>query len=276
MNRTLLLALVGIVTGQAANASCGPPADACEIDGGTYHIELPDNADTALPAVMFLHGYGGSGTGVLRMRAMVDGLTARGYAVIAPDARARAGDGKRIWSFLPGWPGRDETDFLTRVRDDSAARFGVVADRVVLAGFSAGGFMVHYLACEAPHSFAGYAPVSGGFWRPQPERCAGPVRLLHTHGWRDTVVPIEGRALRNGAFEQGDIFAGLDVWRAANGCSGDNPDAFAETGQIWRRKWTRCDPASALELALFPGGHAVPKGWSDMVLDWFEALPPAH
>jgi polyhydroxybutyrate depolymerase len=26
-------------------------------------------------------------------------------------------------------------------------------------------------------------------------------------------------------------------------------------------------------MALFPGGHGVPAGWADMMLDWYEALP---
>ena len=40
---------------------------------------------------------------------------------------------------------------------------------------------------------AAYAPVAGSFWRPHPdmEACAGPVDLLHTHGWRDKTVPLD-------------------------------------------------------------------------------------
>ena len=257
-----------------ADAACGPAADVCALNDGEYHVAMPEDGAAQAPAVIFLHGAGGTGGYSISNAEVVAPMLARGYAVIAPDgSRSFGNGGGRVWNFLPGREGRDEADFLQDVLRDAAQRFALDTGAPVLAGFSAGGFMVSYLACAHPGDFAAYAPVSGGFWRPQPERCAGPVRLLHTHGWRDTVVPIEGRALRGGAFEQGDIFAGLDVWRAANGCAGNNPDAYAETGQFWRRKWTRCDPVSALELALFPGGHAVPKGWSDMVLDWFEALP---
>jgi polyhydroxybutyrate depolymerase len=44
------------------------------------------------------------------------------------------------------------------------------------------------------------------------------------------------------------------------------------TEQFWRRSWQRCTDDTALELALFPGGHGVPKGWAEMALDWFEGL----
>ncbi|WP_338055954.1 hypothetical protein [Ruegeria marisrubri] len=86
-------------------------------------------------------------------------------------------------------------------------------------------------------------------------------------------MPLEGRFLGGGRFQQGDIFAGLEIWRRANGCAENAPDGFASTGQFLRRKWTHCAKGGALELALFPGGHGIPEGWADMVADWFEGLP---
>ncbi len=87
----------------------------------------------------------------------------------------------------------------------------------------------------------------------------------------DRTVPLEGRFLGGGQFQQGDIFAGLEIWRNANGCVDERPDGYRETGVFWRRRWD-CGEG-VLELALYPGGHGVPPGWGDMVLDWFEALP---
>ncbi|WP_406645300.1 alpha/beta hydrolase family esterase [Aliisedimentitalea scapharcae] len=267
----------GLLAGQA-RAGCGTASEACSMDSGRYHIVLPppdeaNNAGTAAPVVMVLHGYGGSGAGVLKMRTMVDGLTQRGYAVIAPTAERRNG-GNRIWVFYPGWEGRDDAAFLRDVVADAANRFNVSDTRVLLSGFSAGAFMVNYLACATPEAYPAYAPVSGGFWRPMPTSCKGPVRLFHTHGWRDGVVPLEGRKLSNGKFEQGDIFAGLEIWRDANGCDGHKPGRTGQSGSFLYRSWNECAPGAALQLALFPGGHQVPKGWADLVLDWFETQVP--
>ena len=261
----LVLSLGGAGT---ALAQCGPGEEACVLDSGFYHAELPEGE--AEGAIIFLHGYGGSGEGVLKMRRMVDGLKARGYGVIAPTAEWRNG-GNRSWVFYPGWEGRDDAAFLQDVVADVATRFKVDPERVVLAGFSAGGFMVNYLACATPEAFPAYAPVSGGFWRPMPESCAGPVKLLHAHGWRDGVVPLEGRILGGGRWEQGDIFAGLQIWREANGCVGHKPDRMWESGDFMRRSWSRCAPGGYIELALFPGGHQVPRGWADLLADWLEA-----
>lgn len=277
MRAVIAAALMTLPSAMAhAQDACGQDGPACQIDGGTYRIALPDPSTASAPAIMFLHGAGGTGQGILRMQGTVDALTARGYAVIAPDGLPWGGGrGGGIWNFLPGLERedpRDETAFLADVAADAADRYDLDADRMVLAGFSAGGFMVNYLACDTPDAFAAYAPVSGGFWRPHPATCDGPVRLFHTHGWRDSTVPLEGRPLRGGQWVQGDIFEGLTIWRDANGCDWADPDSYSETGQFMRRRWD-CGPGSALELAIFPGGHGVPEGWADMMLDWFEALP---
>lgn len=262
---TVFLALAST----SALANCDADGGTCETVSGSYRIEMPKAVHP--PLVVFLHGYGGSAQGTMKNRRMVEPLLDRGYAVMAPEGAER--NGRKSWNFFPGWEGRDEAAFLTEAVADAADRFGVDVHRVVLGGFSAGGFMVNYLACAGPETFSAYAPVSGGFWRPHPDSCAGPVRLFHTHGWTDNVVPLEGRALGGGRFLQGDIFAGLEIWRQANDCPDNRPDGFSSTGQFMRRKWTGCAEGSALEFALFPGGHTVPQGWADMMLDWYEGLP---
>ncbi len=260
------------VTAGTSHASCGPDSGACEIQSGSYHIKLPDTPRDDMPVVVFLHGFGGSGLGAISRDVMVEPLRARGYAVIAPDGVPRAEGRPASWTFYPGWPGRDEAAFLKDVVADAADRFGTSADTVLLSGFSAGGFMVNYLACDAPETFTAYAPVSGGFWRPHPAECNGPVKLFHTHGWSDGTVPLEGRKLAGGRFQQGDIFAGLEIWRAANQCNDEKPTGFGRAGNFMLRVWSNCAEGGALEMALFPGGHTVPEGWADLALDWFEGL----
>ncbi len=275
-------ALAMMLWAQAGVAGCGASPEVCTIAAGSYHIERPAKADTPVPALVFLHGFGSSGAGTMGMRSMVDAALARGYAVIAPDGVPRAAPGDqtgRTWGFYPMRPGpRDEIAFLQAVRDDAVAHHGVDPGRVVLGGFSLGGAMTSYLACAVPDAFAAYVPVAGAFWYPLPEACVGPVHLFHTHGWSDNVVPLEGRILRGGtsltepgAIAQGDVWQAMQVWRAANGCR-PNPATFAETGIFWRRKWEGCTSGHALEFALFASGHMVPDGWTDMALDWFEAL----
>ena len=272
--RAILLAATVAAAPAWAQDVCGRGGAPCTVEGGSYHAVLPDAPSGG--AVVLLHGFGGSGDGMLGATGVVDAITARGYAVIAPNGLPFAeGDTRGSWSFLPDEirpRRRDEGAFLAAVVQDASDRYGVDPDRTLLAGFSAGGFLVNYLACETPDAFPAYAPVSGGFWRPHPDACAGPVRLLHTHGFQDSTVPLEGRPLRGGQFIQGDIFEGLGIWRDANGCEWDDPDAYAVTGPFQRRRWD-CAPGAALEFALFDGGHTIPDGWADMALDWFEDGP---
>ncbi len=261
--------------GLPAFAGCGADPAPCTIPEGSYHIVLPETpAPGPIPAVIFLHGAGASGGAMLTMGDVAATITARGYAFIAPDGLPRPGRGAG-WSFRPGDTAlRDEPAFFAAVKADAARRFGLDTSRMILSGFSIGGSMTHYTACANPDAFTAYAPVAGAFWRPHPTGCTGPVRLFHTHGWTDTTVPLEGRPLRNGTIRQGDTFTSLEIWRATNGCDYGAADQFETTGPFMRRRWTRCTDGSALEFALHPGSHSVPKGWATMMLDWFEGLPP--
>ncbi len=256
---------------------------ACLVDGGEYYIKHPETeikaSDAKQPAVIYIHGFGGSGEGVFRNTGMTQAFLDRGYTLIAPSGMEMPTRNGRTWSFHPDRTQlRDEVTFLQTVRDDVIAQHNIDPDRIILSGFSIGGSMVSYLACAAPTSFPAYAPIGGSFWRPHPNGCEGHVRLLHTHGWTDGTVPLEGRVLRGGdithvgALAQGDVFHAMDIWRQTNDCIFLKADSYETEGLFWRRKWDRCLPGSALEFALYPGGHSIPKGWADMVVDWFEAL----
>lgn len=256
-----------------ARAGCGDGTAPCTLPGGTYHLVLPEAAEGPLPAVLLLHGHGGEGLGMIRNSAVVDLMLERGHAVIAPDGQPRADGAGRSWDFHPDRPARrDETAFLVAVAEDAAARFGLRRDRMLLAGFSIGGSMTSYVACSAPEAFAAYAPVAGSFWRPHPAGCAGPVRLLHTHGRADRTVPLAGREIRPGLV-QGDVFEAMQIWRDTNACPRAAPDATRAPDVFTIGDWTGCAPGSALSLALHEGGHGIPRGWAALAVDWFEVEP---
>jgi len=64
---------------------------------------------------------------------------------------------------------------------------------------------------------------------------------------------------------------GMQIWREVNGCKGRRADSFDTSGNFWIRSWDTCDNG-ALDFVLHPGGHGIPKGWSNTALDWFEGL----
>jgi polyhydroxybutyrate depolymerase len=268
-----LLLSLAFATGAGACARDTP----CLVGERAYYIAAPEAQTEPMPAIVYLHGWGGSGAGALRNSGMVDAFLDRGYAVIAPDGVPRDGQKGRTWRFHPRSGGQmDELRFLQAVRADATEQFDLDPERILLTGFSIGGSMTAYAACLAPQSFSAYAPLGGHFWRPHPVACAGPARVLHTHGWTDGTVPLEGRVVNGlpiddpSAFAQGDIFHALDIWRQTNRCRHLKADRYDIGAGFWRRAWDRCAEGSALEFALHPGGHSIPRGWADLVMTWFE------
>lgn len=275
--RALSLTALGWLTmgGAAEAADCGAPEKPCDVPLGQYNVAAPPwhQGDVPRPVVVHFHGAGSSGADVVRNAALVDPIVGRGYVVIAPTGLTHPGRSGGSWSFGNRPPLRDELVFVRQALNDAVPRFHLDREHVLLTGFSVGGSLVWYLACQAPDEFAAYAPVAGGFWVPQPSSCAGPVKLLHTHGWRDQTVPLEGHPLRP-SVAQSDIFAGLALWRSVNGCVGERPDTFDTDGPFWRRAWNDCTPSTTLELALHQGGHEIPEGWPTLALNWFESVVP--
>lgn len=273
----LLIAALLLAAPFAAGAepACGGRGTPCTVPLGTYFVaELPRAEGDAAPrpAVIFFHGAGGTGEEIFGPNSLFDAFYQAGYVVIGAVGLVRPGSPYGTgWYFHPDWPkNRDERAFAHQILDDAVARFRIDRSRLLMTGFSIGASLVWYMACREPDLATAYAPVAGGFWRPLPERCAGPIDLLHTHGWRDQTVPLEGRPLREGVY-QGDIFDGLKIWRATDGCEKLRADTFDTAGVFWIRRWTTCQSGREMELALHTGSHdETPPAWGPMARSWFE------
>ncbi len=253
----VLLAMASLAQTGSATAACLNSAETCKIDGGSYHLVWPTgvSGDKTVPAVVALHGYKGSGLGLIKSGKMVKTLLARGYAVITPEGI------DSTWSFRG--KGRDDVAFIRTIADDAAKRGNIARDRMLLAGFSLGGSMVAYVACRNPEAFKAYASIAGTFWKPEPDHCAGPVNYFHTHGVKDTTMPVAGRRVGSG-LQQANLLESLAILARASGCH----DAEPKTAVT--RSWTGC--RTTLRLVMHPGGHSIPGFWADTTIDWFEGL----
>ena len=118
-----------------------------------------------------------------------------------------------------------------------------------------------------------FAAAAGAFWEPMTAECEAPVHLFHVHGFKDRMVPFEGRALtwEGVDFSQGNVMKGVDVWRRENDCMGSAKNSIDDEGSM-QKDWVNC-AAGSVRLRVTKGGHGVPENWRDAVLDWFEALP---
>lgn len=266
--RFLLLFLLLALPAHAADP-CGPDAP-CQVAEGSYHVMLPEGWEeaSALPAVVFFHGHNATGAMIFRSAGLKQDFVARGYVVVAPNGTLIEGRKSRRWAGRMG-AGRDDVAFTHAVLADVAQRFGVDPARQYAAGFSAGGSMVWLLACRSAETFSGYVSLSGALRQPNDTSdCPNaPVRFLHIHGFADTQVPLEGRAIRD--WHQGSVWDSLALARKAGQCR-SNPDRIRFSTDYRCRHWDASCADGAVRLCLRNGGHGMPRGWTDMARDWFE------
>jgi len=231
--------------------ACGPDTD-CPVGDRHYRIVMPADHDgiTPVPALIWSHGYRGSAAGVMRNGSLRRMLSDAGFALIAMNGLNGS------WN-LPNGPrtmdsdGSAEFAYFDAVITDATARHHVDPDRIVAAGFSAGGMMVWNLACSHPESFAGFIPLSGTYWLQPPETCKTPVSsIVHIHGTQDKTVPLKGRPI--GETKQGKVEEALSMYEKFGNFG---PSNYFKTGPLTCR--SRSNPTGeVLEYCLFKGGHS--------------------
>jgi len=272
-------ALLGLVAGLSAYAlsmedardphTCGADLP-CLVEGGAYLVRPPAGWDgrSALPAVVFFHGWKQSASDVMRDERMARVMSDLGNLLVAPDGAGYS------WSF-PGSPNhyRDEFAFVRAMLDDVEARFPIDTRRLWASGFSQGGSMVWYAACYLGDRFAAFVPVAGDFWEPPPLTCpSGPASLRHIHGLADETFPTSGRAVAEHS-HQGNLWQGWALWLRTDGCVAP-PDrvemADGMTCQTWAAK--SCSSGHELALCLHAGGHVFNAEWLREAYSWVVAL----
>jgi len=120
-------------------------------------IVVPDDYDPDSPAplVIALHGYGDHGENYPKLWG---GAAGEVGAILAVPFGVRAvGDG-RAWGDL------DETETIVMLTlEQVRKKFDIDQDRVVLTGFSQGGFMAMALGTRHADLFSGVIPMAGGY-----------------------------------------------------------------------------------------------------------------
>ena len=147
--------------------------------------------------------------------------------------------------------GSDEFEYVDAVVADATKRHPIDTERLVAAGFSAGGMMTWNLACARSGLFAGFVPISGTFWQEPPSACAGPVaNIIHIHGDNDPTVPLNGRPILN--THQGKVSDALDMYRAYGSFKNTPP---SKTSQL-SCKNSANSKGDVLNFCMFEGGHS--------------------
>lgn len=250
---------------------CGGAETPCTLEGGTYHLRMPDGWDgeTALPVLIFYHGHRGNGRTILGSGGLVTDFSANGYILVAPNGARSGEDGPQSYPARDGSP-RNDVAFTLAVLDDLETRVAVDRARIYASGFSAGGSMAWLLACEAGEELAGMVSVAGALRVPNSTECAGleGLPILQVHGFADLQVPFEGRVIRD--WHQGSLWDSLGYALEQNACR-THPDRV-DIGEAFRlRIWDESCDGAPVQLAVHDGGHGLPRGWTGMAREFFEA-----
>jgi polyhydroxybutyrate depolymerase len=246
----IFLLLPMIFTTTPARA-CGADTD-CVIGDRTYRIMMPEGHDghERIGAIVFAHGYRGSAAGVMRNKSLARTASELGVAIIA------ANSADNDWD-IPGTPsniqatGDIEFTYFDHMIDHASSSFAIDRNRLMAAGFSAGGMMVWNLACRRSDLFSVFVPMSGTFWEPEPPTCDTPAAsIIHIHGDSDPTVPLGGRRIQ--ATRQGDVNKALEMY-AEYGAFGPPASSVALDLTCENRS---NDEGKMLNLCLFNGGHS--------------------
>jgi polyhydroxybutyrate depolymerase len=262
----IFVLLLGLSEAQAAPCD---PASPCPVATGAYVLRAPAGWDgrSALPLVMFFHGFGSSPQQDLAETDLGSLADARNVLLVLPIGLDRR------WNVRPGGPRpRDDIAYAHEVLADVLKRFPIDRRTVVASGFSAGAFITWNVACYAPEGFTGFLPVAGAFWEPVPEGpCpGGPVNLRHVHGLTDETVPMRGRVVGSGA-KQGDIRASLAAMIRTNRCEAMPVATPASPGEACTT-WRGCASGRTLTFCSHGGGHDMRAAFLEEGLDWLAGL----
>ena len=180
----LLLVLSASATVALAQSSSSPRVQSgvLEIpDGGRmgYTISVPRDADTneSRPLVLALHPGGGSRGGPFLTEIVEPALSEWNAIIVAPDSPTRS------------WTSDIAERAVLQLLDDLLESYTIDQERILVTGFSMGGFGSWFLATHHPERFAGAIPMASSP-RDYPLDDLGSMPIHAIHSREDTVVPI--------------------------------------------------------------------------------------
>lgn len=173
-------------------------------------VEVPSSVGKKPGAVLLLHGLGDVPESLMGMYKSFS--EREGYLLIAPRAKALAksieeADEPQIKMIKPTeWWSYKSHGFPFRLLSEVKKQFDIDEDRVILDGYSMGGFGAWNLGIRFPDRFAGVVAYAGGIsrneWFTREDTSAREliVNLMHLpvfflHGDADITVPIKGDRL---------------------------------------------------------------------------------
>jgi polyhydroxybutyrate depolymerase len=247
------------------------------ISGGVsrqYKIFRRGGAAGALPAVLLLHGGGGTAAQLERFTDFNRVAASAGIVAVYPQGLGREWNDHRG----PGVQSQaDDEQFLLDLIDWLAAKGLVDPAQVYIAGISNGGLMALDMACGHADRIAGIAVVAASF--PVGYRCnpARPLPVIFVHGTQDQFIPFEGgRIAGQFSAERGNVVSAeetIDFFVRAADCRTRDQQVLPEPSppdgtHVTIFRYGGCQAGGAVESVIVEGGgHSWPGARQGFLLD---------
>jgi polyhydroxybutyrate depolymerase len=196
----------------------------------TYLVHVPASyrPDRPVPAVLLLHGNGGSAADMDADTGLSELADRHGFLAVYPQGVA-VGVGQPFWA---------------------------TAGRV-----EAGGGVTALMACDLAGRVAAVATIAGALYT-EPGECrpSRPIPVLAVHGTDDPVTPYGGRAPSvEWPLAMPPVPTWLGQWATRDGCPGE-PGVFLDVAEVTGVRWSGCrDGTEVVHYRVNGGGHQAPR-----------------
>ena len=164
-----------------------------------YLVYIPDSYDSEIdyPLMFVFHGFGGIATQFINNADMRDLAESKNFIVVYPQGLDLGGTGSHWNCSNPSADNKSDVDdigFIEKLIDQLILDYPVIdSKRIYAAGYSNGGFMSYYLACNSK-KFAAIGSVAGTMLDDSYQSCDAqfPTAMINIHGTDDFDVPYDG------------------------------------------------------------------------------------
>jgi len=271
----------------------------------TFVVHVPPGFDgkAKVPAVIMLHGAGGSGEGAIPQTGWGAKSDREGFIAVFPDGMpprpalpARFLLNPRLWNDGSGRGAIavkevDDLGFISAMIDFLEAHYAADPARIYCTGFSNGASMTFSVGLNLSNRIAAIAPVSGHLFYTG-KQLAYPVPLLFIIGTKDPLNPIDGGNVKlpwgNTQYHP-PIEDSLKEWELMLGCG---PEVQTARGNgVMEITYDHCAKGGEVEYYrvrglghVWPGGkNQLPERWvgkpsdnlnaTDVIWEFFKAHP---
>ena len=183
-----------------------------------YLLYVPNNYNPELkyPLMINFHGFGGYAKDFVNEADMRNLAEDQNFFVVYPQGTLLGGSPH--WNSSAPSPDNkssaDDLGFVETMIDAISAEYSVESKRIYAAGYSNGGFLSYFLACNSKR-FAAIGSVAGTMIDDSYKSCNAsvPTAMINIHGTADKTVPYDGDGY--GSTSIPDV---INWWKNFNSC----------------------------------------------------------